>query len=55
MKRLLTVAVLGLSLVAFGCAGTQAKGDEAITKDTTVRCPKCGATFKVGEGLWERR
>jgi len=55
MKRFFTLAVLGLSLAAFGCASTPTKGDEAVSKDATVKCPKCGATFKVGEGLWERR
>ena len=53
MKKLLSLVVLGLSLAAFGCAGTQAKGDQAITKDTTVKCPKCGVEFKVREGLKE--
>ncbi len=54
MKKFLTLALLGLSLAAFGCAGTQSKDDQVITKDTMVKCPKCGAEFKVREHLWEK-
>ncbi len=56
MKRFLTLAVVGLSLAAFGCAGTQAKEDKPVTADTMVKCPKCGAEFKLGDNqLWQRR
>ncbi len=56
MKRFLALVVVGLSLAAFGCAGTQAKGDKAVTEDTMVKCPKCGAEFKLGDNqLWQRR
>lgn len=47
MKRLAILAVLGLSLVGFGCAGMQ----KPISKDTVVKCPKCGAEFTISEGL----
>ena len=51
MKKLLALATLGLALVAFGCAGTQSKGDQAITKDTKIMCPKCGVEFRVGDAV----
>ena len=38
--------ILALVILAFfslGCAG--------ISKDTKVKCPKCGAIFSVSEGL----
>jgi predicted nucleic acid-binding Zn ribbon protein len=28
-----------------------AKGGKPLTKETVVKCPKCGAEFQVGEGL----
>ncbi len=38
--------VLALSAVfSFGCAG--------VSKDTKVKCPKCGAVFTVDEGVAE--
>lgn len=56
MSRLLAVAFVGLALVVSGCAGTQAKGDQPLTQDTMVKCPKCGAEFKLGDNqLWQRR
>ncbi|GAB4255843.1 MAG: hypothetical protein Kow0092_01320 [Deferrisomatales bacterium] len=52
MKRLLTAATLGLALMAFGCAGGMRMGGEPpVTKQTKVKCPKCGVEFSVGEGL----
>ncbi len=39
---------LSLSLVAifaFGCTG--------VSKDTKVKCPKCGAVFTIDEGVAE--
>ena len=50
MRRLLTTAVLVLSLFAVGCAGMNG---QTVTKDTMVECPKCGAEFHVHEGLPE--
>ena len=50
MSRLLTTAVLGMMLVAVGCAGTQ---KQAVSKDSVVRCPKCGTEFPVKKGLPE--
>jgi hypothetical protein len=50
MKRvisiLLTLAIL--AVFSYGCAG--------VSKDTKVKCPKCGAVFTVDEGLaeWEK-
>ena len=38
---ILTIALL----LSFGCA--------QITKDTKIKCPKCGAIFTVDEGLAE--
>jgi hypothetical protein len=39
------MALAILSVFSFGCAG--------ITKDTKVKCPKCGAVFTVDEGMGE--
>ena len=49
----MALASLGLALFAFGCAGGNAttKSGKPITKETVVKCPKCGAEFTVGEGL----
>ncbi|NOY45915.1 hypothetical protein [Deferrisoma camini] len=51
MKKILALATLGFAFVAFGCAGTQTRQQAPITKQTQVKCPKCGVTFTVGEGL----
>ncbi len=51
MKKILALTVLGFALVAFGCAGTQTRQETPITKQTKIKCPKCGMTFTVGEGL----
>lgn len=53
MRKVLALASLGLALFAFGCAGGNAttKSGKPITKETVVKCPKCGAEFTVGEGL----
>lgn len=51
MKRLLALSVLGLALATFGCAGTQTAQPGAVTKETKIKCPKCGVEFTVGEGL----
>jgi hypothetical protein len=37
------LALAVLAVFSFGCAG--------ISKDAKVKCPKCGAIFKVDEGL----
>ncbi len=46
MKRWIDI-LLALVILAslFGCAG--------ITKDTKIKCPKCGAIFTIDEGLDE--
>ncbi len=51
MKKLLALSVLGLALATFGCAGMQTADSKAISKDTKIKCPKCGVEFTVGEGL----
>jgi DNA-directed RNA polymerase subunit RPC12/RpoP len=55
MRRMAVVLALGLGLVSYGCAGHGTAARDAsgkpITKETQVRCPKCGADFTVGEGL----
>lgn len=42
-------AILALALVASiaGCAAT----GNMVSKDTKIKCPKCGATFTVAEGI----
>jgi hypothetical protein len=37
------LALLILAFFSLGCAG--------VSKDTKVKCPKCGAVFSVSEGL----
>jgi len=48
--RILKNAVLALAvLVSFaGCATT---GSNMVSKDTKMKCPKCGAVFTVDEGM----
>ncbi len=47
MKSLfgIMMAMAVLAALAFGCAGNSAP------KETRVKCPKCGATFTVDEGI----
>lgn len=42
MISVLAVAVL--AAFTFGCAGY-------VSKETKVKCPKCGAVFTVDEGI----
>lgn len=52
MRQLMRFAAVGFVLLAFGCAGMQTSGPgQAITKDTKIKCPKCGVEFSVGEGM----
>ena len=39
------LALAILAVFSFGCAG--------VSKDTKVKCPKCGAVFPVDEGMQE--
>ena len=41
VRIILALVILGV--FSFGCAG--------ITKDSQVKCPKCGQIFTVDEGL----
>ena len=50
MRKLLALAVVGVALASFGCAGMQSK-EGAVSKETKIKCPKCGVEFTVGEGL----
>jgi len=50
MRKVFAVSVLALTLTTLGCAGTQPR-EEPITKETKIRCPKCGYPFEVGEGM----
>ena len=36
-------ALVALAVFSFGCA--------TYTKDTKVKCPKCGAVFSIEEGV----
>ena len=46
MKKLIRISLLGVVMVVFvlGCGG-------AAPKETKVKCPKCGSTFTVDEGI----
>ncbi|GAB4264423.1 MAG: hypothetical protein Kow0092_16120 [Deferrisomatales bacterium] len=46
VSLLLALGAFLLGAVASGCAGAK-----AVKKGTLVRCPSCGAEFKVEEGL----
>jgi len=50
MRKVFAVSALALALAALGCAGTQTR-EEPITKETKIKCPKCGYPFEVGEGI----
>jgi len=39
------LALVLLGVFPFGCAG--------VSKDTKVKCPKCGAIFTIDEGVAE--
>ncbi len=39
----LFLALILLAFFSFGCAG--------VSRDTKVKCPKCGAVFTIDEGL----
>ena len=41
------LALTMLAVFSFGCAG--------VSKDTKVKCPKCGAVFTIDEGMQEIR
>jgi len=40
-------ALVLLAAFSFGCAG--------VSKDSKVRCPKCGAIFTIDEGLTQEQ
>ena len=44
MKKQLAIFLAWIMLASFsaGCAG--------VSKETQVKCPKCGAVFKINEG-----
>lgn len=46
MKKALSMilALAVLAVFSFGCAGY-------VSKDTKVKCPKCGAVFTIDQGL----
>jgi hypothetical protein len=46
VKKLISLVLALAFLAAFtlGCAGY-------VSKDTKVKCPKCGAVFTIDEGL----
>jgi hypothetical protein len=47
MKRVMSIflALAILAVFSLGCGG--------VSKDTKVKCPKCGAVFTIDEGLEE--
>ena len=49
MKKLMTLVMAVTVLAAFTLAGCESMG--YVSKETKVKCPKCGAVFTVGEGL----
>jgi len=55
MRKLITLAMLALALATFGCASQMSDRGQPVTKETKVKCPKCGATFTIDEGLESSR
>lgn len=57
MRKILALTALGLALSTFSFAAQPAPAPaapakaEAVSKDHTLKCPKCGGTFTVDEGL----
>ena len=52
MRKLMLTLAVGLILAFIGCATGQKSGDgQGISKDTKVRCPKCGVEFRIKEGM----
>jgi hypothetical protein len=51
MRKLTVLAAFGLALIAFGCAGQVKHEGQPVTKETKIKCPKCGATFTLEDGL----
>lgn len=47
MQRIVTILLIGFTLVWFGCASNQQSAKKEEPKDKTVQCPKCGAQFKI--------
>jgi hypothetical protein len=47
MRRLASIflALALMAVLSFGCTG--------VSKDTKIKCPKCGAVFTVDEGMAE--
>ena len=45
MRKLVIIflALAVLAVFSFGCAG--------VSRDAKVKCPKCGAVFKIDEGI----
>ena len=45
MRKLVSIfmALAILAVFSFGCAG--------VSKESKIKCPKCGAVFSVQEGL----
>ncbi len=42
---------LASMILAFGIIGTLLFGCAGVSKETKVKCPKCGAVFTVDQGL----
>lgn len=47
MRKLASIflALALMAVLSFGCA--------SVSKDTKIKCPKCGAVFTVDEGMAE--
>jgi len=52
MRKVLVISATALVLATLGCAATRS-GEAPINEKTTIRCPKCGYPFEVGEGMRE--
>jgi hypothetical protein len=42
MRKWITVLILGMLFIVFGCA--------TASQNTPIKCPKCGAFFSTKEG-----
>jgi hypothetical protein len=50
MVKVFAAFAITVALVVAGCAGMHSQ-EQPITKETKVRCPKCGYPFSVEEGV----
>lgn len=51
MRKLITLAVLGMALALFGCAPTGKEAKAPAAPKSLLKCSTCGVEFTDPEGL----